>query len=115
MVRAQLHNAGVTEPRFCLHVEELSPRSSDFERVVQLRLGGAQEDAEARELRLRAWRILAEWLTQFTGYTGQMPGPDGCRYDVSLEAWRDADPDNTYIKILLHASLPDWGLAAAVA
>jgi hypothetical protein len=28
-----------------------------------------------------------------------MPGPDGNRYAVSLEAWRDADPQNTFIKV----------------
>jgi hypothetical protein len=91
----------VTHAQFRLHVEELSTRSSDFKRVVELHSARASDvrEAESDELRLRSWRPLAEWLDDLGGYDGELPGPDGKRYAVSLEAWRHANPQDTYVKV----------------
>nr|MBA2793412.1 hypothetical protein [Thermoleophilaceae bacterium] len=40
------------------------------------------------------------WVDQWGGaYSKTLTTPDGAKHEVSLEPWRDEDPDTTFIAI----------------
>lgn len=46
---------------------------------------------------------LAHWIARLGGYSGELPDPmDESRcYTISLEAFTDRDPDNTWLQVIV--------------
>jgi hypothetical protein len=44
-------------------------------------------------------RSVQYWVDNWGGYVGSLKGPDGSEQSVSLEPWRDRDPEATFVRI----------------
>ena len=78
-----------------LHVFELKPDTPIYRRIER-----AAEDAnnQGREGPTSP-RTLADWIEQFGGLEGEVTDPHGNTHAVSLQQWRNRDPDATYVGI----------------
>src|SRR4051812_5522529 len=105
----------MSESRYELRLTTLEESSEEYADSATYEQWRAQAAAEGRMSELvaapgerRAWpleikpprgAVLKVLLARFGGWTGTMTDPAGTAHEVSLEPWRDCDPDSTYIQI----------------
>ena len=84
-----------------LILTELEPGTAEYEaaRTVGSKLDSKALAQHALSGEVPPARSVAYWLEHWGGYTGKLHGPDGSTHEVSLERWRDRDPETTYVVI----------------
>jgi hypothetical protein len=48
---------------------------------------------------LPAAQSLNRWIERLGGYDGELTDPSGRRHTVSLQQWREADPETTWLQV----------------
>jgi hypothetical protein len=44
---------------------------------------------------------LSDWLIRLDGYVGELTDPEGHPHPISLAEWADADPETTWLQVIL--------------
>jgi len=100
-------------------ISELEPGSADYEDTLTFDAWCREHPERARELfgpgePRRGWPLpdLAvpqgrslRVLTEQHGWTVTLADPDGVDHSASLERWRSADPDRTYLRLTFERSV----------
>lgn len=90
-----------------LELRKIEPGTAEHGRAMAM-AHARGEDIDGRDK--QTWppaRSVRYWVNHWGGYSTSLKAPDGSEHQVSLEPWRDEDPDTTFIAIRIKLR-DDW-------